>query len=79
MTFINADSRLFDVIFLDPPYRLGLLPELLPLLTSHLTEAGLVYVESKELLEPDEHWQVFRSKQSGKVCYQLLELAHANR
>ena len=79
MTFINTDSRLFDVIFLDPPYRLGLLPELLPLLTSHLTEAGLVYVESKEFLEPDEHWQFFRSKQSGKVCYQLLELAHANR
>lgn len=79
MTFINTDSRLFDVIFLDPPYRLGLLPELLSLLTSHLTEAGLIYVESKEFLESDEYWQVLRSKQSGKVCYQLLELANANR
>jgi len=78
MTFINMDSRCFDVIFLDPPYRLGLLPELLPLLTTHLAEEGLIYVESETFLESDEHWQVLRGKQSGKVCYQLLELANAN-
>lgn len=78
MTFINMDSRCFDVIFLDPPYRLGLLPALLSLLVPHLAEKGLVYVESETLLESDEHWRVLRSKQSGKVCYQLLELANAN-
>lgn len=78
MTFIHADSRRFDVIFLDPPYRLGLLPELLPLLVTHLTEDGLIYLESDIFLESDEHWQVLRSKQSGKVCYQLLELANEN-
>lgn len=78
ITFINIDARRFDVIFLDPPYRLELLPELLPLLAKHLAEAGLVYVESEEFLASDERWQVLRSKQSGKVCYQLLELANAN-
>ena len=78
ITFINADSRRFDVVFLDPPYRLGLLSELLPLLVTHLADAGLVYVESEEFLVSDEHWQVLRSKQSGKVCYQLLELVNAN-
>ena len=78
MTFINSDARLFDVIFLDPPYRLGLLPELLPLLSTHLAEAGLIYVESEKFLVSDECWQVLRSKQSGKVYYQLLELANAN-
>jgi len=35
-------------------------------------------VESETFLESDEHWRVLRSKQSGKVCYQLLELANAN-
>jgi 16S rRNA (guanine966-N2)-methyltransferase len=79
ITFINIDSRRFDIIFLDPPYRLGLLPELLPLFATHLAEGGLVYVESEEFLVSDERWQVLRSKQSGKVCYQLLELANANR
>lgn len=78
ITFINIDSRRFDIIFLDPPYRLGLLPELLPLLATHLAQAGLIYVESEEFLGSDERWQVLRSKQSGKVCYQLLELANAN-
>lgn len=78
MTFINSDARLFDVIFLDPPYRLGLLPELLPLLATHLAEAGLIYVESEKFLVFDECWQALRSKQSGKIYYQLLELANAN-
>lgn len=78
MTFININSHRFDVIFLDPPYRLGLLSELLPLLVTHLADAGLVYVENEEFMVSDERWHVLRSKQSGKVCYQLLELANAN-
>lgn len=76
LAFIASDTRQFDVIFLDPPYRLGLLPKLLLSLPSHLVERGLIYVESEKFLMPDDCWQVLRSKQSGKVCYQLLELAN---
>lgn len=72
LEFIMSDQRQFDVIFLDPPYRLGLLPKLLPLLPSHITKDGLIYVEGNSLSELDEDWLVWRSGRSGKVHYQLL-------
>jgi len=72
LEFIMSDQRLFDVIFLDPPYRLGLLPELLPLLPLHLAKDGLIYVEADNLSKLDEDWLVWRAGRAGKVRYQLL-------
>jgi 16S rRNA (guanine(966)-N(2))-methyltransferase RsmD len=73
LKFMDSDRQRFDVIFLDPPYRLGLLPKLLPLLPSHLTENGLVYVEDDNFLGCGEDWVVWRKGQAGKVHYQLLK------
>ena len=74
LKFITSDWRVFDIIFLDPPYRLELLPELLPLLPPHLAKNGLVYMESENLPAPDAGWQVWRSGRAGKVNYQLVNL-----
>jgi 16S rRNA (guanine(966)-N(2))-methyltransferase RsmD len=76
LNFINSDRRKFDVIFLDPPYRLGLLPGLLPILPSHLAIDGLVYAETASAWIPDKPWHVRRSAKAGTVHYQLLEWAH---
>ncbi|SCY46404.1 16S rRNA (guanine(966)-N(2))-methyltransferase RsmD [Nitrosospira sp. Nsp13] len=75
LKFMDSDRQRFDVIFLDPPYRLGLLPELLALLPPHLTEDGLVYVEDDNFLGSGEDWLVWRKGQAGKVYYQLLKSA----
>ena len=74
LKFIASDWRVFDVIFLDPPYRLELLPELLLLLSPHLAKDGLVYMESESLSAPGAGWRVWRSGRAGKVSYQLLKL-----
>tara|TARA_R110002073_G_scaffold157958_5_gene313322 strand:+ start:1081 stop:1635 length:555 start_codon:yes stop_codon:yes gene_type:complete len=74
LEFITSDLQRFDIIFLDPPYRLELLPKLLSLLPPHLVEDGLVYVEANDSLVLDKDWVVWRSGQAGKVFYQLLEL-----
>jgi len=73
LKFIISDQRLFDVIFLDPPYQLGLLPKLLSLLPSHLTQDGLIYLEAGSPSEPNEDWSVWRSSQAGRVHYQFLK------
>lgn len=71
MNFIDSNQRRFDVIFLDPPYRLDLLPRLLPKLHAHLAEGGLVYLEGERAAE-FEGWTAWRRGHAGKVRYQLL-------
>ncbi len=73
LKFMDSDRQLFDVIFLDPPYRLGLLPQLLSLLPLHLAEDGLVYMENDNFSETGTDWLVWRKGYAGKVCYQLLK------
>lgn len=63
----------YDLIFVDPPFRGGVLPGVLLLLAEKLAEEGLVYVESGEAVEPGEKWRVARSAKAGKVHYQLLQ------
>ena len=74
LNFLASDARKFDVIFLDPPYRLECLPELLPKLPAHMKFDGLVYAESRGAWIPDQQWIVKRSAKAGAVHYQLLEL-----
>ncbi|MBA4143656.1 MAG: 16S rRNA (guanine(966)-N(2))-methyltransferase RsmD [Nitrosospira sp.] len=71
--FLDSNRTRFDAIFLDPPYRLGLLPGFLRILHPHLAYEGLVYIENDHLLEPGADWRVWRKGQAGRVQYQLLK------
>ena len=73
--FLAQNRERFDVIFLDPPYEQGWLPKLLPLLSGHLAEGGMLYVEAEYQLEDDAQWQVVKHGKAGNVCYHLLKLA----
>ena len=66
----------FDVIFLDPPFRKGLLEAAIPLLEAHgwLKEDTLIYLERENEGQPPAipaHWRLLKDKQAGQVCYQL--------
>ncbi len=73
-SFLTLDRQQFDVVFVDPPYRFALLPEILPHLSDRLTKNGQVYLEMDYGWMPDEQWQVRRKGKAGKVNFQLLEL-----
>ncbi len=67
----------YDLIFLDPPYGLRLLPELLPRCARLLLPGGLVYAESDQpFAEPRadwlQGWQVVRADKAGQVYFGLL-------
>ncbi len=67
----------FDLIFLDPPYGLNLLPQLLPACIRLLAPEGLVYAESDRSFTEDTGdwlagWQVVRADKAGQVHYALL-------
>ena len=44
--FCQCSSERFDIAFLDPPYRAGLLPALLPQVLSRMKEGGAVVCET---------------------------------
>lgn len=72
LKFLTQDTRRFDVIFLDPPYRHEMLPKLLPLLPDHLAAEGVVYAEDDSPLELPAGWEASRSGRSGMAHYYLL-------
>lgn len=69
----------FDIVFVDPPYGQGLLPQALghlaqrPLLTPH----ALVYFEfaAAEPMPPlAAHWRLLHIKRAGQVAYALAQV-----
>jgi 16S rRNA (guanine966-N2)-methyltransferase len=79
---LAARGQRFDVIFLDPPYQLGLLSQILPLCPAILNEGGMVYAETGEPLPfeggdlPEwlDGWDAIREDKAGMVFYYLLKL-----
>ena len=74
----NAGKQVFDVIFLDPPYRQDLLPESIRLLESGGFPAPgcVIYMESDYPLENlplPQAWRLLRSKKAGQVYYGVCE------
>ncbi|MEO8331212.1 MAG: 16S rRNA (guanine(966)-N(2))-methyltransferase RsmD, partial [Gallionella sp.] len=74
LEFIHRDTRLYDVIFLDPPFQSDHLPKLFEVLPQHMSEDGVLYVESGVPVEVPLPWQVVRSGKAGQVYYQLLKM-----
>lgn len=66
----------YDLVFLDPPFRQGMLAECCELLESGalLKPGAMVYIEAeRELKTPPvpNHWQLHRHKEAGQVGYFL--------
>ena len=75
--FLKADTRLYDVVFLDPPFRLGWLPRLLPLLPLRLGSEARVYVETEEPDIRSEGFEVLKQTRAGQVHGLLIKYLHS--
>ncbi len=63
----------YDLIFLDPPYRQGLLEKLTPSLSGLARPGARIYAEAEHKLENLGAWQVVKQGRAGQVFYHLLE------
>lgn len=77
LQFLASDNELapFDVVFIDPPFCMGLAQDCIDLLTKRqwLAERAWIYVETEQNAEvsvPNE-WQLHREKQAGQVISRL--------
>jgi len=72
-------KQLFDIIFCDPPFQLGLVPEVIKTLVKApiLAPNALIYVETEKKhapIECPETWNLVKDKTAGEVRYRLYEV-----
>jgi len=73
LEFLRTDRRLYDAVFLDPPFATDPWPDLFGVLAERLAPQALVYCELGRRFVPPEGWAVWRQGQAGQVRYQLLK------
>ncbi|EOY5422590.1 16S rRNA (guanine(966)-N(2))-methyltransferase [Cronobacter dublinensis] len=76
LNFLSQSGEPHDIVFVDPPFRKGLLEEILTLLETRgwLAPQALIYVESEVengLPPVPASWQLHREKVAGQVAYRL--------
>ncbi|MGF1680868.1 16S rRNA (guanine(966)-N(2))-methyltransferase RsmD [Photobacterium minamisatsumaniensis] len=82
LAFLKQPGTPCDIVFIDPPFRKNLLPEVFALLEKNnwLTPHAVIYIEAeKELgeLSTPENWYMNKEKTAGQVCYRLFEREEA--
>lgn len=78
LSWLEGDATPFDVVFLDPPFRQGLLPQTVALLEQRgwLAEEAWIYVETESenaAVETPPTWRLHREKIAGQVAYRLYQ------
>jgi len=73
LEFLRADYTVYDIVFLDPPFRAPYLPRLLAALGARLAGGALVHIEAPCAPALSPQWQVRRSGRAGAVTHQLLK------
>jgi 16S rRNA (guanine966-N2)-methyltransferase len=72
LEFARSTPNGFDLVFLDPPYRSGLLEEIEPHLERLLAPHGWLYVESERALERLGSCTAVRTGRAGQVHFHLM-------
>jgi len=71
----SAPLGAFDIVFLDPPFRQGLIAPACQALEKHgwLKPGAYVYMEAEADYAPPmpDNWRIIKSKQAGQVGYHL--------
>ncbi|HFD3888338.1 16S rRNA (guanine(966)-N(2))-methyltransferase [Serratia marcescens] len=76
LSWLAGEGQPFDVVFLDPPFRKGLLAETALLLEQRgwLADEAWIYVEAEAesaAADVPASWQLHREKVAGQVAYRL--------
>ncbi|MGB5475363.1 MAG: 16S rRNA (guanine(966)-N(2))-methyltransferase RsmD [Gammaproteobacteria bacterium] len=74
--WLCLDPQPFDIVFLDPPFSAGLLPECMRLLEARgwLAPETWIYLEAGAAEAPElpDNWELYRDRRAGQVSYRLV-------
>lgn len=76
--FLKNEAKVYDVVFLDPPYHLDFMGKVVPLLEKNgwLSNNAMLYLEIEKrqsLPELPANWQQLKEKTAGEVSYFLFQ------
>lgn len=76
--YLKQPGTPHHVVFIDPPFRKGLLDETIELLEANgwLANDAMIYIETEKELSLESipsHWHLHREKTAGQVSYRLFE------
>ncbi len=76
--FLAGNTQKFDLVFIDPPFRQGLVEKVIALMGQEwLANNALVYVETEaehQLKYLPENWHLHKEKVAGQVAYRLYQV-----
>lgn len=83
LIWVAPPDNEFNVVFIDPPFRQGMIKDTVAMLEKHrcLAENAWIYIETEmEGLAPEvpPHWELYREKIAGQVAYRLY-IRHPTR
>ncbi len=76
INFLENSNEVFDIVFIDPPYKLNLISPSLELLLSRnlITQDSLIYVEMRNgSNETVPGYEIIKEEVQGQVKYTLLK------
>lgn len=75
MAYLQGNTRPYDLVFLDPPFRKGWLPRVIELLPAHLNPGAHIYaeIESGAEFKLSQDFEALKSKKAGQVSYHWLQ------
>lgn len=82
--FLATEAKVFDIVFLDPPFHLNLASQTCHVLETNgwLAANAKIYVETEcknaekrpfQLIDMPDNWQLLKQKTAGEVQYHLFE------
>lgn len=75
--YLNTTKDEFDIVFLDPPYNKGILPEILPLVVEKMTDRGIIICEhekNEQLPEKVLNFELKKQYRYGKIMLSVYKL-----
>ena len=74
LSWLQQTGKQFDIIFLDPPFKQGLIERCCEIIKQHdlLKPGGKLYIEAEQGLAMPAGWEVLKHKQAGQVQSVLL-------
>lgn len=76
LNWLSKNGQVYDVVFLDPPFRKGILQDTIGLLDGNgwLADEAWIYIESEVehgAIPVPASWRLHREKIAGQVAYRL--------